>query len=83
MGEFEGTNFTIIDPADKKTLAFAIEKSEGDEVFSLQKLDCSVENEGGKYRKTFFYEYFFSCRMNIISRRNTNILNMTVLVSIL
>lgn len=55
MEEFEGTNFTIIDPADKKTLAFAIEKSESDEAFSLQKLDCSIENEGGKYRKTFFY----------------------------
>ena len=54
MGEFEGTNFTIIDPADKKTMAFAIEKAEED-VFSLQKLDCSIENEGGKFKKTFFY----------------------------
>ncbi len=54
MGEFEGTNFTIIDPVDKKTLAFTIEKND-DEIFSLQKLDCSIENDNGKYRKTFFY----------------------------
>lgn len=54
MEEFEGTNFTIIDPANKKTIAFAINKTD-EETFSLQKLDCSMESENGKMKKTFFY----------------------------
>ena len=54
MEQFEGANFTIIDPMDKKTIAFAINKSEED-VFSLQKLDCSIVDENGKVKKTFFY----------------------------
>ncbi len=54
MEEFEGTNFTIIDPENKKTIAFAINKTE-EEAFCLQKLDCSIENQNGKMKKTFFY----------------------------
>lgn len=54
MEQFEGTNFTIIDADGRKTMAFAVNKSE-EEAYSLQKLDCSVEHVNGKVRKTFFY----------------------------
>ena len=54
MEQVEGTNFSVIDVEGRKTIAFAVNKSEED-AYSLQKLDCSVEHENGKVRKTFFY----------------------------
>ena len=55
MEQFEGTKFSVIDVEGRKTIAFAVNKSE-EEAYTLQKLDCSIENEGGnKVKKTFFY----------------------------
>ena len=54
MEQFSGTNFSVIDVEGRKTIAFAVDKNDED-VFSLQKLDCSIEHQGGKVKKTFFY----------------------------
>ncbi len=54
MEQFEGTKFSVIDIEGRKTIAFAVNKSEEDS-YSLQKLDCSIEHENGKVKKTFFY----------------------------
>lgn len=54
MEQFEGTNFSVIDVEGRKTIAFAIDRND-DDIFSLQKLDCSIEHQGGKVKKTFFY----------------------------
>ena len=54
MDQFEGTNFSVIDVEGRKTIAFAVNKSDED-AYSLQKLDCSIEYQAGKVKKTFFY----------------------------
>lgn len=54
MEQFEGTNFSVIDVEGRKTIAFAVNRSDEDS-YSLQKLDCSIEHQGGKVKKTFFY----------------------------
>ena len=53
MDQFEGTKFSVIDVEGRKTIAFAVNKTE--EIYSLQKLDCSIERVGSKIKKTFFY----------------------------
>ncbi|MBR4111039.1 MAG: hypothetical protein IKK43_05075 [Clostridia bacterium] len=57
MEEFGNNFFTVLDPEDMKTLAFLINKTQEDEenVYTLQKLDCSVKSDAGGVKKTFYF----------------------------
>lgn len=57
MEEFGNNFFTVLDPEDMKTLAFLINKTQEDEenVYTLQKLDCSVKSDADGVKKTFYF----------------------------
>jgi hypothetical protein len=58
MEPVTGKNFTIVDPQDMRTLAFLVNKneetSEDAPQYTLQKLDCAIQIDGEKTKKTFF-----------------------------
>ncbi|MBO5179103.1 MAG: hypothetical protein J6B87_01995 [Clostridia bacterium] len=57
MEEFGNNFFTVLDPEDMKTLAFLISKTQEDEdnIYTLQKLDCSVKTDAEGVKKTFYF----------------------------
>ena len=57
MEEFGSNFFTLLDPEDMKTLAFLINKTQEDDdnVYTLQKLDCSVKTDAEGIKKTFYF----------------------------
>lgn len=57
MDEFGNNFFTVLDPEDMKTLAFLIDKTQEDDdnVYTLQKLDCSVKTDAEGVKKTFYF----------------------------
>ena len=57
MEEFGNNFFTVLDPEDMRTLAFLINKTqENDEnIYTLQKLDCSVKTDAEGVKKTFYF----------------------------
>lgn len=57
MEEYGNNFFTVLDPEDMKTLAFLINKTQEDEenVYTLQKLDCSVKTDAEGTKKTFYF----------------------------
>ena len=57
MEEFGSNFFTLLDPEDMKTLAFLINKTQEDDdnVYTLQKLDCSVKTDAEGVKKTFYF----------------------------
>ena len=57
MDEFGSNFFTLLDPEDMKTLAFLISKTQDDDdnIYTLQKLDCSVKTDAEGIKKTFYF----------------------------
>ena len=56
MEEYGNNFFTVLDPEDMKTLAFLINKTQEDDenIYTLQKLDCSVKTDAEGTKKTFY-----------------------------
>lgn len=58
MGLFEGNNdFSVLDGYGMNTLAFVINttQEDGEDVYSIQKLKCFMEQAENGYRKTFYF----------------------------
>lgn len=55
MGPQESRKFSIIDSRETSTLAFMVNEAEGESIYrTLQKLDCSMNEDESGIKKTFF-----------------------------
>ena len=57
MGLFDGNNFSVLDGYGMNTLAFVINTTEeqGEEVCSIEKMKCFMEQADNGYKKTFYF----------------------------
>lgn len=59
MGLFDGNNnFSVLDAYGMNTLAFAVNttQDEGEEVSTIEKLKCFMEQAENGYKKTFYFD---------------------------
>lgn len=57
MGLFDGNNFSVLDGYGMNTLAFVINttQQDGEEVCSIEKMKCFMEQADNGYKKTFYF----------------------------